>query len=174
VSKQNVTLPIGASAKLHVSDSVRLSILEAAATAMTPQAAGKILNEKAHSSYRHLRDSDGFACGNAAADRLRVTGSDAAAYPPMSEFLAKLGIKVMQAVFGGESLAASGCGGCGNAMSRGNVELEYLLDERIPFRSLPQVLQENFLRLESPWSSPARMVRRRLHRCWHGSSNRQD
>jgi len=34
----------------------------------------------------------------------------------------------------------------GNAMSRGNVELEYVLDERIPFRSLPQVLQENFLR----------------------------
>ena len=41
VSKQNITLPIGVRAKLHVSDSVRLSILESAATAQIPQAAAK-------------------------------------------------------------------------------------------------------------------------------------
>lgn len=33
----------------------------------------------------------------------------------------------------------------GNAISRGNVELERVLDERIPFRSLPQILYEEFL-----------------------------
>ncbi len=41
VSKQNITLPIGVRAKLHVADSVRLSILEAAALAVTPQAAAR-------------------------------------------------------------------------------------------------------------------------------------
>ncbi len=34
----------------------------------------------------------------------------------------------------------------GNAISRGNPELEYLLDERIPFCSLPQLLHDEFLR----------------------------
>jgi UDP-N-acetylmuramate: L-alanyl-gamma-D-glutamyl-meso-diaminopimelate ligase len=34
----------------------------------------------------------------------------------------------------------------GNAISRGNVELEYILDERIPFCSLPQILHDEFLR----------------------------
>jgi UDP-N-acetylmuramate: L-alanyl-gamma-D-glutamyl-meso-diaminopimelate ligase len=33
----------------------------------------------------------------------------------------------------------------GNAMSRGNVELEYVLDQRIPFCSLPQILHDEFL-----------------------------
>ena len=34
----------------------------------------------------------------------------------------------------------------GNAMSRGNVELEHVLDQRIPFCSLPQLLHDEFLR----------------------------
>src|SRR5207302_1456366 len=38
----------------------------------------------------------------------------------------------------------------GNAISRGNVELEQVLDERIAMRSLPQVLQEYFLRTREP------------------------
>src|SRR6266404_6597087 len=75
-----------------------------------------------------------------------VTGSDAAAYPPMSDFLAKLGIKVMQPYSEVNLSPRPDVVVVGNALSRGNVELEYLLDERIPFRSLPQVLQENFLR----------------------------
>jgi muramoyltetrapeptide carboxypeptidase len=41
VSKQNITLPFGVRAKLHVADSVRLSILESSVVAMTPQAAAK-------------------------------------------------------------------------------------------------------------------------------------
>jgi UDP-N-acetylmuramate: L-alanyl-gamma-D-glutamyl-meso-diaminopimelate ligase len=75
-----------------------------------------------------------------------VTGSDNAAYPPMSDFLAKLGIKVMQPYSEANLSPRPDVVVIGNAMSRGNVELEYVLDERIPFRSLPQVLQENFLR----------------------------
>src|SRR3954467_12402082 len=75
-----------------------------------------------------------------------VTGSDTAAYPPMSDFLAKLGIKVMQPYSEANLKPRPDIVVVGNAISRGNVELEYLLDERIPFRSLAQVLQENFLR----------------------------
>ncbi len=75
-----------------------------------------------------------------------VTGSDTAAYPPMSDFLAKLGIKVMQPYSEANLRPRPDLVVVGNAMSRGNVELEYVLDERIPFRSLPEVLQENFLR----------------------------
>ena len=76
----------------------------------------------------------------------QVTGSDTAAYPPMSDFLAKLGIKVMQPYSEANLRPRPDVVVVGNAISRGNVELEYVLDERIPFRSLPQVLQENFLR----------------------------
>ena len=34
----------------------------------------------------------------------------------------------------------------GNAISRGNVELEHILDQRLPFCSLPQLLHDEFLR----------------------------
>ena len=76
----------------------------------------------------------------------RVTGSDAAAYPPMSDFLAELGIPVAQP-FDTRNLEPNpDLVVVGNAISRGNAELEHVLDQRIPFCSLPQLLQEEFLR----------------------------
>src|SRR5271170_4503170 len=76
----------------------------------------------------------------------RVTGSDAAAYPPMSDFLASLGIPVRQP-FAVENLAPKpDLVVVGNVVSRGNVELEHILDQRIPFWSLPQILHDEFLR----------------------------
>jgi UDP-N-acetylmuramate: L-alanyl-gamma-D-glutamyl-meso-diaminopimelate ligase len=76
----------------------------------------------------------------------RVTGSDAAAYPPMSDFLAALGIPVSQP-FAVENLQPQpDLVVVGNAISRGNVELEHVLDQRIPFCSLPQILHDEFLR----------------------------
>ena len=75
----------------------------------------------------------------------RVTGSDAAAYPPMSDFLASLGIPVAQP-FAVENLhPPPDLVVVGNALSRGNVEVEHILDQRIPFCSLPQVLHDEFL-----------------------------
>ena len=75
----------------------------------------------------------------------RVTGSDAAAYPPMSDFLASLGIPVTQP-FAVENLKpAPDLVVVGNALSRGNVEVEHILDQRIPFCSLPQILHDEFL-----------------------------
>src|SRR5204863_6043293 len=75
-----------------------------------------------------------------------VTGSDAAAYPPMSDFLASLGIPVSQP-FAIENLNPTpDLVVIGNAISRGNVELEHVLDQRIPFCSLPQLLHDEFLK----------------------------
>src|SRR4051812_24519692 len=75
----------------------------------------------------------------------RVTGSDAAAYPPMSDFLASLGIPILQP-FAAENLnPAPDLVVVGNAISRGNVELEHVLDQHIPFCSLPHLLHDEFL-----------------------------
>jgi UDP-N-acetylmuramate: L-alanyl-gamma-D-glutamyl-meso-diaminopimelate ligase len=75
----------------------------------------------------------------------RVTGSDAAAYPPMSDFLAELGIPVAQPFDPRNLEPRPDLVVVGNAISRGNVELEQVLDQRIPFGSLPQLLHEEFL-----------------------------
>ena len=76
----------------------------------------------------------------------RVTGSDAAAYPPMSDFLAELGIPVAQPFDARNLEPRPDLVVVGNAVSRGNAELEHVLDQRIPFCSLPQLLHEEFLR----------------------------
>lgn len=75
----------------------------------------------------------------------RVSGSDAAAYPPMSEFLGSLGIGIRQPYAETNLDPRPDVVIVGNAISRGNVELERVLDERIPFASLPQVLYDEFL-----------------------------
>jgi UDP-N-acetylmuramate: L-alanyl-gamma-D-glutamyl-meso-diaminopimelate ligase len=76
----------------------------------------------------------------------RVTGSDAAAYPPMSDFLRELEIPVAQPFDAKNLDPRPDLVVVGNAMSRGNVELEHVLDQRIPFCSLPQLLHDEFLR----------------------------
>ncbi len=75
-----------------------------------------------------------------------VTGSDAAAYPPMSDFLRELDIPVAQPFAAANLEPRPDLIVVGNAISRGNEELEYVLDRRIPFCSLPQLLHEEFLR----------------------------
>ena len=74
-----------------------------------------------------------------------VTGSDAAAYPPMSDFLASLGIPVAQPFSQSNLQPRPDLVIVGNAISRGNVELEHVLDQRIPFKSMSQVVHEEFL-----------------------------
>ena len=75
----------------------------------------------------------------------RVTGSDAAAFPPMSDFLRALDIPVAQPFAEKNLDPRPDLVVIGNAMSRGNVELEHVLDQRIPFCSLPQLLHDEFL-----------------------------
>jgi UDP-N-acetylmuramate: L-alanyl-gamma-D-glutamyl-meso-diaminopimelate ligase len=77
--------------------------------------------------------------------RFRVTGSDAAAYPPMSDFLAALNIPLSQPFAAANLDPKPDLVVVGNAISRGNTELERVLDERIPLCSLPQILHDEFL-----------------------------
>jgi UDP-N-acetylmuramate: L-alanyl-gamma-D-glutamyl-meso-diaminopimelate ligase len=74
-----------------------------------------------------------------------VTGSDQAAYPPMSDLLHSLQIPVAEP-FSAENLKPHpDLVIIGNAMSRGNVELEYVLDQRIRFTSLAELIHAEFL-----------------------------
>jgi UDP-N-acetylmuramate: L-alanyl-gamma-D-glutamyl-meso-diaminopimelate ligase len=75
----------------------------------------------------------------------RITGSDAAAYPPMSDVLAGLGIPLMQPYAESNLTPRPDLVIVGNAISRGNVELEFVLDARIPFMSMAAVLHDEFL-----------------------------
>src|SRR3979411_2119770 len=75
-----------------------------------------------------------------------VTGSDAGAYPPMSDFLASLDIPLAQPFAASNLDPRLDMVVVGNAISRGNVELEHVLNQRIPFCSLPQILHDKFLR----------------------------
>lgn len=76
----------------------------------------------------------------------KVTGSDAASYQPMSDFLASLEIPVYQPFSAMNLQTRPDLVVVGNAISRGNVELEHVLDEHFPFCSLPQILHDEFLR----------------------------
>ncbi len=76
----------------------------------------------------------------------RVTGSDQAAYPPMSDLLRSLRIPVAEP-FSEENLKPHpDLVIVGNAISRGNTELEYVLDHRLPFTSLAALIHYEFLR----------------------------
>jgi UDP-N-acetylmuramate: L-alanyl-gamma-D-glutamyl-meso-diaminopimelate ligase len=75
----------------------------------------------------------------------RVTGSDAASYPPMSDFLASLNISVAQPFSENNLQPRPDLVIVGNVISRGNIELEYVLDQRISFQSMAQLLYDEFL-----------------------------
>jgi UDP-N-acetylmuramate: L-alanyl-gamma-D-glutamyl-meso-diaminopimelate ligase len=81
---------------------------------------------------------------------ITVTGSDAAAYPPMSDLLRSMNIPISEPYSEANLKPRPDLVVVGNAISRGNIELEYVLDHHIPFRSLPQVLHESFLRGREP------------------------
>jgi len=75
----------------------------------------------------------------------RVTGSDVAAYPPMSDQLEGMGIPILQPYAEDNLKPRPDLVVVGNAISRGNLELEYVLDERIPFSSMAAILHDEFL-----------------------------
>jgi UDP-N-acetylmuramate: L-alanyl-gamma-D-glutamyl-meso-diaminopimelate ligase len=75
----------------------------------------------------------------------RVTGSDTAAYPPMSDLLASLKIPIHEPYSEKNLDPRPDLVVVGNAISRGNVELEYVLDTRIPFCSMAAILHDEFL-----------------------------
>ncbi len=75
-----------------------------------------------------------------------VTGSDEHVYPPMSNMLAGLGIGLMQGYDAAHLEPAPDCVVVGNAIPRGNPEVEHTLNSRLAYRSLPEVLKEEFIR----------------------------
>lgn len=76
----------------------------------------------------------------------RVTGSDANVYPPMSTMLESLGIPVMQGYVPEHLTPAPDCVVIGNALSRGNPEVEETLNRRLLYRSQAEVVKEEFIR----------------------------
>ena len=98
----------------------------------------------------------GTAMGNAALlvkeQGHEVLGCDAAVYPPMSDVLADAGIEVLDG-FDAARLAALKPDQVvvGNAMSRGNPEVEWLLDQsEITFISLPELFHDTVLPKRCP------------------------
>ena len=75
----------------------------------------------------------------------RITGSDKAAYPPMSDLLSGLGIPVLEPYAEANLDPRPDLVVIGNALSRGNPEVERVLDEHIPFTSMAALLREEFL-----------------------------
>ncbi|MGA1101351.1 MAG: Mur ligase domain-containing protein, partial [Opitutales bacterium] len=93
----------------------------------------------------------GTAMGNAAVlfrnMGHEVAGSDAGVYPPMSDVLSSEGIELFEGFAEDEMLLwKPDQVVVGNAVSRGNPQVEYLLETRsIPFVSLPELIGEDLI-----------------------------
>jgi UDP-N-acetylmuramate: L-alanyl-gamma-D-glutamyl-meso-diaminopimelate ligase len=74
-----------------------------------------------------------------------VSGSDANVYPPMSTQLQEAGISLKEGYEPAHLQPAPDCVVVGNAMSRGNPAVEYMLNEGLRYTSGPQWLAENVL-----------------------------
>ena len=76
---------------------------------------------------------------------IAVSGSDEGIYPPMSTFLAERGIEAKSFdeanLFHKPDLVV-----IGNAISRGNPEAEFALEQKLTYCSLPELLKQRFLR----------------------------
>ena len=75
----------------------------------------------------------------------RVTGSDSGVYPPASTLLQSLGISFFSEFEAAHLRETPDLVVVGNIIARGNPELEEVLDRKIPYRSLPEILEEVFL-----------------------------
>jgi UDP-N-acetylmuramate: L-alanyl-gamma-D-glutamyl-meso-diaminopimelate ligase len=76
----------------------------------------------------------------------QVSGCDANVYPPMSTQLEKSGIELIQGFDPAQLQPEPDLIVVGNAMSRGNPCVEYMLDHKLPFTSGPQWLGDNILK----------------------------
>ena len=76
----------------------------------------------------------------------KVTGSDANVYPPMSTQLEALGIMLTEGYDEAQFSPAPDIVVIGNAMSRGNPAVEYVLNRNLPYTSGPQWLLDNLLK----------------------------
>jgi UDP-N-acetylmuramate: L-alanyl-gamma-D-glutamyl-meso-diaminopimelate ligase len=100
--------------------------------------------------HYHLIGICGTAMGSLAgmllAKGYRVTGSDEHVYPPMSSMLNGLGIEVKQGYAASNLIPRPDCVVIGNAIPRGNPEVEETLNQRWLYRSQAEVVKEEFIR----------------------------
>ena len=151
VSRGNITLPFGCHDTVHRR---RKSIFE-------PRGCRKPRTRKSScvqimkQKHIHLIGICGTAMASLAGMLKQrghhVTGSDLAAYPPMSDFLASLGIPVAQPFSEKNLEPRPDLVIVGNAISRGNVELESVLDQRLAYQSMAQMLHDEFLVDRERW-----------------------
>src|SRR5450756_2397051 len=98
----------------------------------------------------HFTGIGGTAMASAAAAMLdkgfAVTGSDQNVYPPMSTFLAERKLAVMSGYAEANLASRPDLVVIGNAISRGNPEAEYVLDHKLNYCSLPELLKYFFIR----------------------------
>ena len=76
----------------------------------------------------------------------KVTGSDENVYPPMSTFLREKGVAIMEGYRAANIPPDADVVVIGNAMKRGNPEVEAVLNRKLLYLSLPEVLRNFFLR----------------------------
>ncbi len=76
----------------------------------------------------------------------RVTGSDQNVYPPMSAQLEALGIEILNGYHAKNADIGADVTVVGNAISRGNAELEEVLDRKLLYRSQAEIVKEEFIR----------------------------
>jgi UDP-N-acetylmuramate: L-alanyl-gamma-D-glutamyl-meso-diaminopimelate ligase len=98
----------------------------------------------------HLIGICGTAMGSVAGmlrdQGYEVSGSDERVYPPMSTFLQEKGITIMDGYQASNLEHKPDLVVVGNAISRGNPELEQALNQRLYYMSLPETLKHFFLR----------------------------
>lgn len=110
------------------------------------------MSEALFPSIRHIHFIGicGTAMGSVAAmlrdDGYRITGSDERVYPPMSTFLQEKGISLREGYAASNLDPVPDLVVVGNAISRGNPELEQVLDRRMLYLSLPETLKLFYLR----------------------------
>ncbi len=76
----------------------------------------------------------------------KVTGSDQNVYPPMSTQLEALGIEILNGYKAENVDIGADCTIVGNAISRGNAELEEVLNRKLLYRSQAEIVKEEFIR----------------------------
>jgi len=76
----------------------------------------------------------------------KVTGSDQNVYPPMSTQLEALGIEILNGYNAENANIGADCTIVGNAVSRGNAELEEVLNRKLFYRSQAEIVKEEFIR----------------------------
>jgi len=79
-----------------------------------------------------------------------VTGSDDGVYPPMSDFLRQKNIPIFNGYNAQNLQNSPDMVVVGNALSRGNPEIEHVLNSRLPYISFPEALKYFFLQRKTP------------------------